>query len=94
FAKDKDGWIIGRGWNQELWPDKQFPTAADLDKIVKDIPVVLSRVDSHAIWVNSKAMQLANLTAATQAPEGGEIIRTPAGKLSGIFIDKAESLIT
>ncbi|MBE0377908.1 amidohydrolase [Pseudoalteromonas prydzensis] len=94
FAKDKDGWIIGRGWNQELWPDKQFPTATDLDKIVKDIPVVLSRVDSHAIWVNSKAMELANLTAATQAPEGGEIIRTPAGKLSGIFIDKAESLIT
>lgn len=94
FAKDKDGWIIGHGWNQELWPDKQFPTATDLDKIVKDIPVVLSRVDSHAIWVNSKAMELANLTAATQAPEGGEIIRTPAGKLSGIFIDKAESLIT
>lgn len=94
FAKDKDGWIIGRGWNQELWPDKQFPTAADLDKIVKDIPVVLSRVDSHAIWVNSKAMELSKLTTATQAPVGGEIIRTPAGKLSGIFIDKAESLIT
>ena len=94
FAKDKDGWIIGRGWNQELWPDKQFPTAADLDKIVKDIPVVLSRVDSHAIWVNSKAMELSKLTTATQAPAGGEIIRTPAGKLSGIFIDKAESLIT
>ncbi|MEH6395026.1 amidohydrolase [Pseudoalteromonas sp.] len=94
FAKDKDGWIIGRGWNQELWPDKQFPTAADLDKIVKDIPVVLSRVDGHAIWVNSKAMELSKLTTATQAPVGGEIIRTPAGKLSGIFIDKAESLIT
>ncbi|MFU2509904.1 amidohydrolase [Pseudoalteromonas sp. ASV78] len=94
FAKDKSGWIIGRGWNQELWPDKQFPTAADLDKVVKDIPVVLSRIDGHAIWVNSKAMQLAKLTAATQAPAGGEIIRTSAGKLSGIFIDKAESLIT
>ena len=94
FAKDKDGWIIGRGWNQELWPDKQFPSATDLDKVVKDIPVVLSRVDGHAIWVNSKAMELASLTAATQAPAGGEIIRTSAGELSGIFIDKAESLIT
>lgn len=58
FAKDKTGWIIGRGWNQELWPDKKFPSAADLDKIIADQPVILSRVDSHAIWVNSKAMKL------------------------------------
>ncbi|BDF93282.1 amidohydrolase [Pseudoalteromonas sp. KAN5] len=94
FAKNKNGWIIGRGWNQELWTDKQFPTAADLDKVVKDIPVVLSRIDGHAIWVNSKAIELAKLTAATQAPTGGEIIRDQTGKLSGIFIDKAERLIT
>ncbi|MDP2634062.1 MULTISPECIES: amidohydrolase [unclassified Pseudoalteromonas] len=94
FAKGKSGWIIGRGWNQELWPSKQFPTAADLDKIIKDIPVVLSRVDGHAIWVNSKAMALANITASTKAPTGGEIIRTPNGAPSGIFIDKAEGLIT
>ncbi|MCF6143956.1 MULTISPECIES: amidohydrolase [Pseudoalteromonas] len=94
FAKNKNGWIIGRGWNQELWTDKQFPTAADLDKVVKDIPIVLSRIDGHAIWVNSKAIELAKLTAATQAPTGGEIIRDQTGKLSGIFIDKAERLIT
>ena len=94
FANNKNGWIIGRGWNQELWTDKQFPTAADLDKVVKDIPVVLSRIDGHAIWVNSKAIELAKLTAATQAPTGGEIIRDQTGKLSGIFIDKAERLIT
>lgn len=94
FAKNNRGWIIGRGWNQELWPNKQFPTAADLDKVVKDVPVVLSRVDSHAIWVNSKAMELAKLTPTVQSPAGGEIIRNQAGQPSGIFVDKAESLIT
>lgn len=93
FAKNKQGWIIGRGWNQELWPNKQFPTAADLDLIVKDKPVILSRVDGHAIWVNSKAMELAGIKASTLTPEGGEIIKTASGSPSGIFIDKAESLI-
>ena len=63
FAKDKEGWIIGRGWNQELWSNTRFPTAADLDKVVNDRPVILSRVDSHAIWVNSKALELANINA-------------------------------
>lgn len=94
FAKDKQGWIIGRGWNQELWPNKQFPSAADLDKVIKDRPVVLSRVDSHAIWVNSKAMELAGVNDNTSTPAGGEIIKTAAGSPSGVFIDKAETLIT
>src|SRR4029079_12784842 len=49
-------WIQGRGWNQELWPVKQFPTAADLDSVVSDRPVVLERVDGHAIVVNTSAM--------------------------------------
>jgi len=94
FAKDKKGWIIGRGWNQELWPDKKFPTAADLDKIIADRPVVLSRVDSHAVWVNTKAMELAGITAKVAAPSGGEVIRDNFNNPSGIFIDKAENLIT
>ena len=94
FAKNKQGWILGRGWNQELWSDTRFPTAKDLDKVVNDRPVVLSRVDSHAIWVNSKALELAGITAATQAPDGGEIIKDEFGNPTGIFVDKAESLIT
>ena len=94
FAKDKEGWIIGRGWNQELWSDTRFPTAADLDKVVSDRPVILSRVDSHAIWVNSKALELANINADTPAPAGGEIIKDEFGKPTGIFIDKAETLVT
>ncbi|WP_377112039.1 amidohydrolase [Pseudoalteromonas sp. M58] len=94
FAKGKEGWIIGRGWNQELWSDTRFPTAADLDKVVSDRPVILSRVDSHAIWVNSKALELANINADTPAPAGGEIIKDEFGKPTGIFIDKAEILVT
>lgn len=94
FAKGKTGWIIGRGWNQELWPDKKFPTAADLDKIIADRPVVLSRVDSHAVWVNTKAMELAGITAQVQSPVGGEVIRDSSNNPTGIFIDKAENLIT
>ncbi|MEL0631814.1 amidohydrolase [Pseudoalteromonas carrageenovora] len=94
FVKDKQGWIIGRGWNQELWSDTRFPTAKDLDKIVNDRPVVLSRVDSHAIWVNSKALELAGITARTKVPQGGEIIKDEFGNPTGVFVDKAEALIT
>ncbi len=94
FAKDKQGWIIGRGWNQEQWPGAQFPTAADLDRYVKDKPVVLSRVDGHAVWVNSKAMALAGIEKDTRSPAGGEILKLDSGLASGVFIDKAETLIT
>ncbi|WP_309603411.1 amidohydrolase family protein [Sphingomonas sp.] len=81
-----DGWILGRGWNQENWADKRFPTAADLDSVVSDRPVWLGRVDGHASVANSAAMKAAGVTNATKAPAGGEII-------SGLFVDKAESLI-
>lgn len=93
FAKNRQGWIIGRGWNQELWPDKRFPRAQDLDQTVSDLPVVLSRVDSHAVWVNSKALELAGIDANTKSPEGGEIIKDASGNPTGVFVDKAQSLI-
>jgi predicted amidohydrolase YtcJ len=79
-------WIMGAGWNQELWPDKKFPTAADLDAIVPDRPVVLERVDGHALVANSAAMRAAGVTSATPAPAGGEII-------NGVFVDNAKALI-
>jgi predicted amidohydrolase YtcJ len=79
-------WILGAGWNQELWPDKRFPTSADLDAIVPDRPVVLERVDGHALVANSAAMRAAGVTPQTRAPAGGEII-------SGVFVDNAKALI-
>jgi predicted amidohydrolase YtcJ len=79
-------WIQGFGWNQELWPGKKFPTAADLDAIIPDRPVVLERVDGHAIVANSAAMRAAGVTAATPAPAGGRIE-------NGLFVDAARELV-
>jgi len=81
-----NGWIMGAGWNQELWPTKTFPTAADLDAVVSDRPVVLTRVDGHAMVANSAAMKAAGVTAGTPAPQGGEIH-------DGTFVDAAQGLI-
>lgn len=79
-------WILGRGWNQELWPDKRFPTAADLDAVVPDRPVVLERVDGHAVVANGAAMRAAAITADTKAPPGGRIE-------NGLFVDNATELV-
>jgi len=93
FANTAQTWITGRGWNQELWSDRAFPTASDLDKVVADKPVVLTRVDGHAAWVNTKAMALAGITKDTKSPAGGEIIKDENGNPTGIFIDNASLLI-
>ncbi|WP_458389476.1 amidohydrolase [Sphingomonas sp. F9_3S_D5_B_2] len=86
-------WIIGFGWNQELWPDKRFPTAADLDAIVPDRPVVLERVDGHAIVANSAAIKAAGVTAATADPVGGKIERSADGSPAGLFVDNATEIV-
>lgn len=87
-------WIRGRGWNQVLWPVKAFPAAADIDAVVSDRPVVLDRIDGHAVWANSKAMEIAGITDDTPDPVGGKIVRDDNGRATGIFIDKAEDLLT
>nr|WP_294850693.1 amidohydrolase [uncultured Sphingomonas sp.] len=85
-ANPGDGWIYGFGWNQELWPVKTFPTSADLDAIAPDRPVVLERVDGHALVANRAAMIAAGVTTDTQAPTGGRI-------QNGLFVDAAMELI-
>jgi predicted amidohydrolase YtcJ len=79
-------WITGRGWNQEMWADKKFPTSADLDAAVADRPVWLERVDGHATVGNEAALRAAGVTSATKAPPGGEII-------DGMFVDAATALV-
>ena len=95
YAADRTttGWILGRGWNQELWGLGRFPTAADLDDAVADVPVYLERVDGHAGWANTAALRAAGITAATSAPVGGRI-EMANGKPTGIFVDKATVLVT
>ena len=94
YAQENTGrkWIIGTGWNQETWGLGRFPTAAELDAAVGDIPVWLERVDGHAGWANSAAIRAAGVSATTKAPAGGRI-EMAAGKPAGVFVDKAMDLI-
>lgn len=80
-------WIRGRGWNQVLWEENEFPTAADLDSVVPDRPVWLRRVDGHAGWANTKTMELAGISRDTPDLKGGKIHRNANGDAVGIFID-------
>ena len=92
-ANPGSGWILGRGWNQELWPDKRFPTAADLDAVVADRPVLLARVDGHAAVANSAAMRISGVTDASPDPQGGKIEQDGSGRPTGLLIDNAAGLV-
>ncbi|RTE85466.1 MULTISPECIES: amidohydrolase [Gammaproteobacteria] len=87
-------WIIGRGWNQVLWPENAFPNRQDIDNVISDRPVWLTRIDGHAGWANSAALELAGITAETQSPDGGEIVKDENGNPTGILIDTAMELLT
>ncbi|RJY09035.1 amidohydrolase [Aurantiacibacter aquimixticola] len=92
-ANPERPWIIGRGWNQELWGLGRFPTAAELDAVVSDRPVWLERVDGHAGWANSLALRAGNVTSDTADPAGGRIERGANGVPAGVLIDSAMPLI-
>lgn len=82
-------WITGRGWNQVLWEENEFPTAADIDLVVSDRPVYLTRVDGHAAWVNTKALEMAGIDRDTPDVQGGSIIRDQSGNATGILVDRS-----
>jgi len=86
-------WIMGRGWDQNDWGDTRFPTHEALSRAVPDHPVWLERVDGHAGLANARAMQAANVTAATKDPEGGRIERGEGGAPTGVFVDNAQALV-
>jgi len=86
-------WILGRGWDQNLWPDKKFPTHEALTRAVPDHPVVLTRIDGHAVLANEMALKAARVTAATRDPEGGRIERASDNSPAGVFVDNAMSLV-
>ncbi len=80
-------WIVGRGWTQDFWPDRAFPTAADLDAVAPQNPVYLTAKSGHAGWANTLALKAANLTADTPDPVGGAFQRDHAGQLTGILLE-------
>jgi len=91
FEKHQPKFILGRGWDQNLWSRKVFPTAASLDSVFPDIPVILRRVDGHASWVNSHAIRAGNVDCS-DAVIGGRILCAD-GIPTGVFIDNAMDLI-
>ncbi len=87
-------WILGRGWNQVLWDGQAFPTRGDLDEIVDDKPVYLTRIDGHAGWANSRALQIAGINRESVDPQGGLIQRDGDGRPNGILVDAAMNQVT
>ena len=87
-------WILGRGWDQNDWDEKKFPTHETLTLVTPQNPVWLTRIDGHAGIANKKAMDIAGITEKTKEPEGGEIHRMPNGDPTGVFIDRAMGLIS
>ena len=86
-------WILGQGWDQNDWGDTRFPTHEALSRAVPGHPVVLTRVDGHALLANAKAMAAAGVTPATRDPDGGRILRLKGGAPSGVFVDNAQTLM-
>ena len=86
-------WIQGRGWDQNDWGDTRFPTHEALSRAVPDHPVVLTRVDGHALLANAKAMAAAGVTKSTPDPKGGRILHLAGGAPSGVFVDNAQGLV-
>lgn len=83
--------ILGRGWDQNDWENKEFPTKDALDRLFPDIPVALRRIDGHALLVNQKALDLAGIDGDTQVP-GGTVV-TKNGQPTGVLIDTPMELV-
>ena len=88
---EKGEWICGRGWDQNLWLDKAYPHWRDL-KRTEDNPVMLARVDGHAVWLNRTALRIAGIDESTADPAGGMIIRDKRGRPTGVLLDNAVEL--
>jgi predicted amidohydrolase YtcJ len=87
-------WIIGRGWDEGYFAKREDPSAADLDPVTSQHPVVLSGIAQHSVWVNSRALERAGITTETPDPPGGRIVRDPEGRPTGLLLEEAQKLIT
>ncbi|NNL09211.1 MAG: amidohydrolase [Croceitalea sp.] len=91
-SKSPSNFIRGRGWDQNDWELKEFPTKTELDALFPNIPVALERVDGHAYLVNQKALDLAGITKNTNIT-GGEIVKDKMGNLTGVLVDNPMGLV-
>jgi predicted amidohydrolase YtcJ len=89
----RGSWILGRGWDQNDWPDTRFPTHEALSRALPDHPVYLTRVDGHAAFVNEAALRAASIEADTPDPDGGRILRGANGAATGVLVDRAQLIV-
>jgi len=87
------GWLRGRGWDKNRWPEGRFPTAADLDAVTGDVPAALPSHDGHSLWANSAAMRIAAVGPDVADPPGGRVLRNADGTPSGLFQEAANGLV-
>lgn len=86
-------WVIGGGWNNNLWSPPDYPTRRDLDRVAPENPVYLDRKDLHSCWVNSVALQRAGITRDTPVPAGAAIGKDESGEPNGMFYESATALV-
>jgi predicted amidohydrolase YtcJ len=86
-------WVFARGWNNENWLDSSLPTKEVIDTLFPTEPVYIVRIDGHCAWVNSKALELCNITQETVEPQGGKILKDTNGVPNGILLDNAMDLV-
>jgi len=84
-------WLVGRGWDQNLWPVQEFPHRSQLDAVFPDVPVLLTRIDGHAAIANSEALRMSGITSQTSIPGGKVLLRQ--GEPTGMLINKAIDLV-
>jgi len=87
------GLVYGRGWIETGWPEGRFLSRQDIDSVAPDQPVILQRADGHAMTANSAALKAAHIDESTPAPAGGQILKGPDGKLTGMLVDNAMNLL-
>ncbi|MEN2283173.1 amidohydrolase [Algoriphagus sp. SE2] len=91
-ANPEEPWILGGGWDQNLWEGQEFPSREKLDELFPNKPVLLTRIDGHAALVNQKALSLGGVNASTKLLGGSVLVEN--GKTTGILIDNAIDLVS
>ena len=87
-------WILGAGWDRNLWEETVFPTKEDLDAVVPRHPVALDSKDVHTMWLNSLALQQIGIASETPDPPGGAIVRDAEGQPTGVLRETAQALFS
>lgn len=92
-ARTRSDWLVGRGWNPHAWGGA-YPDGTALDAVVGDRPAAFQSHDMHALWANSRALEIAGIDRNTPDPDGGRIVRDAAGNPTGILLERAAELVT